>query len=230
MLQQTQVSRVLTKYDEFLKAFPTISDLARAQTSRVLKLWQGLGYNRRALNLKRTAEIVARDYAGVFPTTATELEALPGIGQSTRGAIMAFAYGKATPYIETNIRTVYIHFFFKKHRGKVHDRDIMPLIEKTLDYNNPREWYYALMDYGVHLKQTLPNPSRKSKHHTTQSPFKGSNRELRSHILQAILAQPCTREMLYTHLHKPATAIDTNLLAMKSEGFIQENNGVFTVR
>lgn len=151
MLQQTQVNRVLQKYEEFLKAFPDVGSLAEASTGEVLKIWQGLGYNRRALNLKRAAEIIKKDFRGEFPETAESLESLPGIGQSTRGAIMAFAFGTPTAFIETNIRSIYIHHFFKGEKN-VHDREIMPLIEKTLDTENPRDWYYALMDYGVHLK------------------------------------------------------------------------------
>ncbi len=200
MLQQTQIARVMTKWAEFLKKFPTAQALADAPVTDVLKAWQGLGYNRRALNLKRAAETVMRDFGGKFPKAAADLESLPGIGQSTRGAIMAFAFGLPTAFIETNIRAIYIHHFFpnKKSTSKdaakhatqlVHDRDLMPLIEKTLDRENPRDWYYALMDYGVHLKQTLPNPSRKSAHHAKQSAFKGSNREVRSRILKFVLAR-----------------------------------------
>jgi len=230
MLQQTQVSRVLSKYSEFLKLFPTLESLAGAPVENVLRAWQGLGYNRRALNLKHAAEKIVTDFKGVFPKTAEELESLPGIGQSTRGALMAFAFASATPYIETNIRTVYLHFFFKTKRGKIHDRDIMPLIEKTLDQKNPRDWYYALMDYGVFLKQTLPNPSRKSKHHTTQSTFKGSNRELRSHILKEILKEPQTLESLNSRLHKPLLAINKNLHALEKEGFIENKKGIYHIK
>lgn len=186
MLQQTQVSRVLKKYPQFLGAFPTANALAKASVTKVLQVWQGLGYNRRALNLKRAVEAIAKMFGGTFPKTADELESLPGIGQSTRGAIMAFAFGIPTAFIETNIRAVYLHHFFKNKTG-VHDREILPFIEETLDRRDPRAWYYALMDYGVHLKQTLPNPSRASKHHGKQSPFKGSNREERSSILKIVL-------------------------------------------
>lgn len=236
MLQQTQVSRVLTKYTEFLKKFPTVHVLAGAPVAEVLRLWQGLGYNRRALNLQRAAQKVVADFGGTFPKTSEELESLPGVGQSTRGAILAFACGIPTVFIETNIRTIYIHHFFSKKRraGKarapIHDRDLLPLIEKTLDQKNPRDWYYALMDYGVYLKQTLPNPSRKSAHHTTQSTFKGSNRELRSHILKEILKAPQTVESLYARLHKPIIAIDTNLRALEKEGFIQSTSGTYKIK
>lgn len=228
MLQQTQVSRVLTKYAEFLNAFPTVEALAKAPVAHVLKLWQGLGYNRRALNLKRAAEIVVKEFGGKFPKTSEELESLPGIGQSTRGAIMAFAFGIPTVFIETNIRSIYIHHFFDDVK-EVHDKDLLPLIEKTLDTDNPRDWYYALMDYGVHLKQTLPNPSRRSLHHTKQSTFKGSNREARSKILTFVLNKSRTEKEIIEHLGKTNHDVKKNIEALVSEGFITRKDGTFTI-
>lgn len=229
MLQQTQVSRVLKKYPEFLKKFPTTKVLARAKNAEVLKAWQGLGYNRRALALKRAAESVERDFDGTFPRTAEALESLPGVGQSTRGAIMAFAFGIPTVFIETNIRAVFIHFFFTRSKSthdRIHDRDILPIVEETLDHKDPCTWYYALMDYGVYLKQTLPNPSRKSAHHTHQSPFKGSSREIRSRILKIILESPTGKEVRKDDINifvgKTRYNVDIILRNLVHEGFIHE--------
>ncbi len=224
MLQQTQVSRVLSKYSQFLALFPTAEALAKAPVAEVLKAWQGLGYNRRALNLKKAAEVVMKDFAGTFPKTAAELESLPGIGQSTRGAIMAFAFGIPTVFIETNIRSIYLHHFFKDKTG-IHDKELLPLIEKTLDRKNPRDWYYALMDYGVHLKQTLPNPSRQSKHHSKQSAFKGSNREIRSLILSSVLKGISAKEDIKKRIGKTPHNIERNIKTLISEGFIEEIEG-----
>jgi A/G-specific adenine glycosylase len=225
MLQQTQVSRVLFKYKEFLEAFPNVSALAKAPVSKVLKLWQGLGYNRRALNLKKAAEIIMKEYGGVFPKAADEIESLPGIGQSTRGAIMAFSYGIATPFIETNIRSVFIHHFFRDKKD-IRDKDILKLVEKTLDTENPRDWYYALMDYGVHLKQIRVNPSQKSAHHVKQSPFKGSNREIRSRILRFVLEKNRTESEIITHIGKTPHDIQKNISNLIKEGFITLKNGI----
>ncbi len=186
MLQQTQVSRVMEKYKTFLQKFPTVQKLAAAKLSDVLIEWQGLGYNRRAKNLWLTAQIVTNDYRGKFPQDKDALLSLPGIGQSTAGALLAFAFQKPSVFIETNIRAVYIHFFFNDH-GNVHDKKLLPLIEKTVDTDNPREWYYALMDYGVHLKATQKDPVHKSIHYKKQSKFKGSHREKRSLILKHVL-------------------------------------------
>ncbi len=231
MLQQTQVSRVLKKYPEFLKAFPNVRALAKAPTARVLKVWQGLGYNRRALALKKAAETVVKDFNGKFPQTAEKLESLPGIGQSTRGAIMAFAFGIPTVFIETNIRAVFIHFFFKDSAA-VHDHDVLKLIEKTLDRKDPRSWYYALMDYGLYLKQTLPNPSRKSVHHAKQSPFKGSRREIRSRILKFVLASGSAGVSMVEitrHIGKTSYDVPTILKKLAAEGFMEELREKFRV-
>lgn len=224
MLQQTQVPRVLSKYPEFLSLFPDAKALARAKVADVLKAWKGLGYNRRALALKKAAETVVRDHGGEFPRDAKALESLPGIGPSTRGAILAFSHGIATPYIETNIRAVYLHFFFKDKKG-VHDREILPLVEKTLDAKNPRDWYYALMDYGVYLKRTLPNPSRRSKHHVRQSAFKGSNREVRSRILSFVLESPRAKDEVLGHIGKTPHDVEKNIDDLVSEGFIERRRG-----
>ncbi len=224
MLQQTQVSRVLKRYPEFISRFPTAEALAKAPVLEVLATWQGLGYNRRALNLKGAAEAVMRDLGGVFPKTAEDLESLPGVGQSTRGALMAFAFGIPTAFIETNIRSIYLHHFFKDKKS-VSDRDILPVIEETLDRKNPRDWYYALMDYGVHLKETLPNPSRRSKHHAKQSAFKGSNREVRSLILSSVLKGIRDRKALDKAIGKTPHDVEKNIRALIAEGFIVETNG-----
>ena len=188
MLQQTQVERVVGYYETFLKKFPTVGKLARAKATDVLKLWQGLGYNRRAVNLKRAAEVVMKEYGGKFPKTYEELLKLPGVGPATAGDIMAFAYNSPAVVLETNIREVMFHHFFRDNK-KVHDRDLLPLIEKTLDKKNPREWYWALMDYGAYLKKHQGNNVSKSAHYTKQSKFKGSRREQRAKMLRIMLKE-----------------------------------------
>lgn len=188
MLQQTQVDRVVPKFQSFIKKFPTVRVLAKASLHDVLLLWQGLGYNRRALYLKRAAESIAKEHKGIFPKTVEALEALPGIGHYTARAVCTFAYNQPNVFIETNIRTVYIHHFFPKKK-KVADIELLPLIEKTLDTKNSRLWYAALMDYGSMLKKTIQNPSRRSRSHIKQSKFKGSLREARGKILRYITEQ-----------------------------------------
>jgi len=229
MLQQTQVERVKSKYAEFLAAFPALADLASAPLADVLKIWQGLGYNRRAIALKRCAEEIISRHGGQFPRTTEELESLPGIGPYTARAVAAFAFGTAEPLIETNIRTVFIHFYFHG-RDKVSDREIMPLIAATLDRHNPREWYYALMDYGVWLKQLHTNPGRRSRHHVKQSRFEGSNRQLRSRLLRAVIASPeISAAELADQLEVLRCDVERNLAAMEQEGFLYLTNSRYAV-
>lgn len=189
MLQQTQVPRVLCKWEEFLGEFPDFESLAAAPLEDVLRVWSGLGYNRRAKSLKRIAEIVVAECGGRLPDTLEGLVALPGIGHATAAQILAFAFDVGVPFIETNIRSVYLHHFFEDAEG-VPDVVLLPLVEATLDADSPRDWYYALMDYGTDLKKRLPNPSRRSRHHTTQSRFEGSNRQLRGRILRELVDAP----------------------------------------
>jgi A/G-specific adenine glycosylase len=186
MLQQTQVGRVLQKYFDFLRVFPDPSRLAEAPLSLVLNTWRGLGYNRRARYLWLCAQKLTGEYGGKFPATPAELLALPGVGAATAGAVTVFAYDRPAVFIETNIRTVFMFFFFKG-RDNVRDAELKPYIETTLDKEHPRHWYYALMDYGVYLKRRFPRLNRHSAHYKKQTPFKGSRRELRSKIISCLL-------------------------------------------
>lgn len=229
MLQQTQVDRVKLKYAEFLSAFPTVHELAAAPLPEVLQVWQGLGYNRRAVYLKRCSEEIVTHHAGQFPRTLDTLQSLPGIGPYTARALAAFAYGVAEPLIETNIRTVFIHCYFHG-REKVCDSEIMPLVAVTLDRDNPRQWYYALMDYGVMLKQTLPNPGRRSRHHMQQSRFEGSNRQLRSRILREVMKRPhISLTELAAALASGREAVQGNLEAMEREGFLEKRGRGYSI-
>ena len=187
MLQQTQVLRVIPKYKSFLRKFPTARALAKASVLSILKEWQGLGYNRRALFLKRTADAVVKKYKGIFPKNVSELESLPGIGAYTARAVSVFAWNKPEAFIETNIRRIFIHFFFSAARKKISDSDIMPYVEASLLRKNPRLWYSALMDYGSEALKHIKNPNRKSRHHMKQSKFEGSSRYARSKLLQYLL-------------------------------------------
>lgn len=189
MLQQTQVARVEKHWTRFLGLFPTVDALAAAGTADVLAQWQGLGYNRRALALKRAAEVCAAERGGKLPDTAEELEALPGIGPATAAGVMAFAYNRPSVYIETNVRTVFLHELFPAC-DKVSDRQLAPLVAATCPEDDARAWYYALLDYGAHLKTLVANPSRRSAHYTRQSAFEGSRRQKRAELVRIVLAEP----------------------------------------
>ena len=188
MLQQTQVDRVIEKYKAFLRAFPTARKLATASIHNLLTIWKGLGYNRRALNLRKVAQQIVTDYRGHFPTDVTGIERLPGIGHYTARAIATFAFNQPHAFIETNIRRVFIHFFLSG-RVSVRDTELMPLIEKALYKKNPRAWYSALMDYGALAMKDIPNPNTKSRHYARQSRFEGSRRYARAKILDYIMSQ-----------------------------------------
>jgi len=183
MLQQTQVGRVASKYQMFIEHFPNIRSLSKAELGAVLRVWQGLGYNRRAKFLWQAAQIV--DSVNYFPQTLPELVKLPGVGINTAGAILAYAYNFPAVFVETNVRTVYIHNFFQD-RTDVHDKEITALLEQTLDRENPREFYWALMDYGSHLKVSVGNANKASKHYTKQSKFQGSRRQVRGQIIRLL--------------------------------------------
>lgn len=185
MLQQTQVDRVIPKYNAFLAQFPTVQTLAAASLGEVLMQWQGLGYNRRAKYLHLLAQQVVREQSGVFPRTEKELLALPGIGPYTAAAIVTFAHNKPITVIETNIRAVYIyHFYPEKHQ--VEDGQLLPLITQSVYAEDPRLWYSALMDYGSTLKKIFPNPTRRSKTYAKQSTFAGSLRQARGEIIRIL--------------------------------------------
>jgi A/G-specific adenine glycosylase len=188
MLQQTQVDRVAAKFPAFVARFPDFAALANAPLREVLSYWQGLGYNRRALSLKRAAGAVEQDHGGVLPSSPDALETLPGIGTATAASIAAFAYNLPTVFLETNIRTVLIHHFFKDE-ASVSDMQLLPLAAQVLDTKNPRKWYSAMMDYGTSLKKLHGNAARKSAHYKTQSGFIGSRRQKRGMILKLLLDQ-----------------------------------------
>ncbi len=229
MLQQTQVSRVVQKYPEFLRIFPTIHDLARAPLREVLKVWQGMGYNRRALYLKRAAEEIIKTYKGRIPSDTVLLQELPGIGNYTAGAIASFAFNKPVVFLDTNIRKVFIHFFFAKRKKKISDKEILKAARKVLYKNNPRMWHYALMDYGALELAKERRALKKAKAYHKQLPFPGSMRYFRSKIVRHILKKSLGREAIIDILKKdslfsPRIDILMLLEKLQKERLIVENN------
>lgn len=195
MLQQTQVDRVRPKFEVFLVAFPSIEALAAASLSEVLQLWSGLGYNRRAKFLHEAAKMIVSEYGGRFPDDEKGLKTLPGVGVNTAGAILAYSFNKPALFIETNVRTVYFHHFFADEVD-VTDTQVRQYLEATIDAEHPREWYWALMDYGTFLKRQGVGAINKSKHYKKQSPLKGSVREVRGIILKTLSDTPVSASSL----------------------------------
>jgi len=217
MLQQTQVDRVISKFSSFIKQFSNFKSLANAPLQKLLQQWQGLGYNRRALSLQKTAQIIVEKYNGKLPSDIETLQSLPGIGPATAASIAAFAFNKPVIFIETNVRTVFIHHFFKK--ATVTDDEIASLVKQTVD-KNPRRWYAALMDYGSMLKKLYPNPSRRSAHYTKQSKFEGSNRQIRGRIIRTIAAHGEIEENELLSAVKNKQILRKNLSKLQTEGFL----------
>jgi A/G-specific adenine glycosylase len=229
MLQQTQVDRVIEKYKVFLAAFPDFSVLATAPTAGLLKLWSGLGYNRRALALKKLAEAVVTGYRGTLPSDPKDLVRLPGIGPYTAGAIAAFAFNEPVVFLDTNIRRVFIHEFFRDRHG-IRDEEIVPLLERTLPRNDARTWYNALMDYGSVLKREEGNANLRSAHYTRQSPYENSNRQVRGAILKLLVKGPGLSSLqIAKKTGMDAERIGNNLVRLAAEGFIVHRNGRYRI-
>ena len=229
MLQQTQAARVVEKYASFITTFPNIKKLASAPIRKVLQAWQGLGYNRRAIALRCIAQIVILSHQGRLPRNYDALLRLPGVGPATAAAIMAFAFNKTSVYLETNVRTVFIHHFFRTKKS-VKDSEILPLIEQTMDARDPKKWYTALLDYGAQLKKQRPNPSRRSARFATQSRFEGSNRQLRGKIIQTLITKENqTPAQLARLLRTDKAMVLKNLEQMKKEGLIKKHALRFSI-
>jgi A/G-specific adenine glycosylase len=229
MLQQTQIERVIDKYRLFIKTFPDFRSLSESSLADVLKVWQGLGYNRRAIALKKISEIVITTYHNKLPKSQKELLKLPGIGLYSAAAITAFAFNEPAVFIETNIRRVFIHFFFPR-KNAVADKELFPLVEKTLDRKDPRNWYYALMDYGVMVGKSAPNPNLRSAHYQRQSRFEGSNRQIRGMILQTLINNDgITERELMNTLNTDNKRVKKNLEQLEQEGFLRKKGKRFRI-
>ena len=228
MLQQTQVPRVIEKFNLFRENFNSFQEIAEAPQSKIIELWQGLGYNRRAIYLHKACKMIQDEFNGILPKHPEELILLPGIGPATAASLAVYAYNQPIPFIETNIRAVFIHHFF--HDGdKIPDSKLLPLVEKSLIGQDPYEWYSALMDYGTMIKSKYKNPARKSKHHTKQSTFEGSKRQIRGKVIR-LLTQ--NRELSYSTLKKEINdnRLDEVLNTLVKEGFINNQDTLFSLR
>lgn len=229
MLQQTQVERVIDKYLPFLSLFPDFPSLASASLRDIMLAWQGLGYNRRALLLKRLSERVVERHGADLPADRDELHALPGVGEATAGAVLAFAFNVAVPFIETNIRRVIIHHFFQG-ADKISDRQIMPVVVAVLDRENPRDWYWALMDYGSFLGRAVDNPNRRSAHYNRQGPFAGSDRKVRGEVIRALLGtEAMSADDIASVTGLNAGRLVRTLGAMMQDGLVAENRGLYSI-
>jgi len=220
MLQQTQVERVMIKYPEFISAFPDFCSLAEASPADILRVWQGMGYNRRAIALKKCAVLVKENFGCTLPRDVEILMTFPGIGKATASSIASFAFDLPVVFIETNIRRVFIHYFFSGREG-IRDDEILPIVKKALDRKSPRVWYWALMDLGSHLKKTTSNPNRRSAHYVKQGAFPGSDRQLRGEIIRLLLrVQESDVGEIEREMKADSSRIRRILASLGNEGFI----------
>ncbi len=229
MLQQTQVDRVVRKYGEFLAAFPDFTSLAKVSLREIMAVWQGMGYNRRALALSRTAQKIVADYGGILPETSEELAGFPGIGKATAASMIVFAFNKPAVFIETNIRRVFIHEWFGG-RGEIRDKEIIPLVEETLYRPDPRTWYHALMDYGAMLGRTSGNDNVRSVHYRKQPSFKDSDRKIRGMILGLLLRNPAlSPEEIGKEVYGDGERTRRILSSLEQEGLVREKKGRYSI-
>ncbi|MFA6504510.1 MAG: A/G-specific adenine glycosylase [Treponemataceae bacterium] len=229
MLQQTQTDRVVPYWRRWLELWPSPTTLAAAPLDQVLREWSGLGYNRRSRFLRDAAAVIRDRHDGIVPDDPEALDALPGIGPYTARAVATFAFGRPEVFIETNIRAVYLHFFFP-NESEVNDSRLMPLIEETLDRSDPRCWYWALMDYGAALKRVTVNPGRRSAHHVRQSRFEGSLRQARGAALRSLASEGSSsiRE-LSRRTGISDDRLAAALSALADEGMVAEKAGVYEI-
>lgn len=227
MLQQTQVDRVVPYYKAWFKVFPTIHVLAKAPLKDVLRAWQGLGYNRRAKMLHETAKIISKNHNGVFPKTYEALTALPGVGAYTAGAVLAFAFNENGVFVETNIRTVITHHFFSKKK-QVDDAQVYAVLQKISPQGSARQWNWALMDYGAHLKRSGVRVNAKMKGYVKQKKFQGSAREARGAILKALSTGVMSTHAVSHVLGKERkTQVKEQIALLIQEGLIEGKDGLF---
>jgi A/G-specific adenine glycosylase len=229
MLQQTQVERVAVKYPAFIAAFPDFPALAGAPLSDILAVWQGMGYNRRAISLQKCARRVVEEYDGALPQDPEILATFPGIGRATAASICAFAFNMPVVFIETNIRRVFIHYFFGD-RGQVDDSEILPIARQALLEDDPRSWYNALMDLGTMLKKAGKNPNRRSRQYTKQTAFEGSDRKIRGRILRLLLEEKhMTEKAIAEKCPEDPARVFRILRDLETEGFVTRTGSSFTI-
>lgn len=225
MLQQTQVDRVIPKFNAFIQRFPDEASLAEAPLADVLRLWSGLGYNRRAKYLHEAAQGITNEGGGRFPDTREGLLALPGVGPGTAGAILTYAFNEPVAFIETNVRTVYFHHFFAD-RMMVNDKELSPVVERTIDREHPREFYWALMDYGTWLKKNGTGKNSQSAHYKKQSPLRGSIREVRGQIVTLLTQGDKSRQELERSFGSDGR-FEKALAGLVTDGLVQQTENMF---
>lgn len=231
MLQQTQTTRVQPKYTLFLSIWPDFEALAKTSLDELLFHWKGLGYNRRALNLLKSAR-ATEAWNWTIPNDRTIIASLPGVGKATTAALLSFCYNERAIYLETNIRRVLLHCFYPESMG-IADKELELLLAKLCDeVDDYKTWYYALMDYGVLLKTLVPNANVRSAHYSKQGKFENSNRQIRGQLIHLLSdTGPKQAEVILQLLSRfEEERVMDCLDQLKAEGFVQETEQVYSIK
>ncbi|MEK9143810.1 MAG: Fe-S cluster assembly protein HesB [Patescibacteria group bacterium] len=226
MLQQTQVLRVIAKYTEFIEVFPMVFDLAKASPAQVLRIWKGMGYNRRALYLQKTAKTIIDIYHGKFPVSERELVKLPGLGKYTARAILVFAYKQEVPLVDTNIRQIITHFFFKDQPQK--ESVVEEVARQLVPSGKSWEWHQALMDYGaLRLARARSGSLTKASRRTPVS-FRDSNRFYRGRIIDRLREGDISEKKFLNELGKtytkPVAFLHSVIESLIKDGLMQRTS------
>jgi A/G-specific adenine glycosylase len=226
MLQQTQVPRVVVKYEEFLRAFPTLEGLAGSPLAEVLRVWRGLGYNNRAVRLRRCAAIcvegAAAGASAALPTTREALSALPGVGPYTARAVLVFAHNADLAAVDANVRRVLTH-----ELGLAEDLSpaaLQAMADAVLPRGRSRDWHNALMDYGsLVLTARVTGIAPR----TRQGRFEGSRRWYRSRLLRTLLDDgPQDVASLARRLALDEATTAELCLALERDGLVRRSDGL----
>jgi A/G-specific adenine glycosylase len=201
-----------------------IHHLASAPFNEVLKLWMGLGYNRRALYLHKTAQVITNDFKGNVLEAVKLYDQLPGVGKYTARAIRIFSTNEDIATVDTNIRRIFIHEFHLPET--VRDKELYDLAKQVLPQGRSRDWHNALMDYGS-LRLTSNKTGIKPK--TRQSRFEGSDRQIRGKILRHLLREPQDFSMLQQNFDIDVNRLEHLLSTMVSEEVVSHHNKVYFI-
>jgi A/G-specific adenine glycosylase len=225
MLQQTQVSRVITYYTSWVQQWPTVQRLANASRHEVLQCWMGLGYNTRAIRLRKAAHIIAKDFQGDVLQAMKHHEQIPGVGRYTSQAVLIFATNADLVTVDTNIRRIFIHEFGLPET--VSEKTVWELAQRCLPKGRSRDWHNALMDYGA-LHLTAQKTGVKPK--TRQSRFEGSDRQIRAKILRRLLKDTVTFSELLTFLDIEQPRLERILQKMENERLVVNTGRRYKLR
>lgn len=225
MLQQTQVTRVISYYEKWIARWPTINALAAASLPEILEMWMGLGYNTRAVNLYRAAQMIVTHFDSDILQAMKQYKELPGIGKYTAQAVQIFATNADIITVDTNIRRIFIEEFSLPITTP--DSILWKIASNCLPLGKSREWHNALMDYGA-LYLTAKKTGIKPK--TQQSKFEGSNRQIRAKILRELLKKDYSISELGHTLGLQKNRLTPILEKMKKEKLIIKQGSAYTIR